>query len=368
MLSRPAVEQASVVPFVARIAVLVAAGCFLPALPATAEDDVPPTAICPNPELSLSGVISVPDGPSAGAEYVVCMPAPEAWIGDLVIFVHGIVDPWEGPGKIESILGQLDTNGLIIPATTNELGYAFAVLSRSDLGLSDAQLAKAELIELVAAFAEEVDASPVFPEFEGLVYLVGPSLGGLLTTLLVEETAEVFDGGLAACGPIGSLRRQVNYWGDLLVVFDYFFPQFELINPPSEVPPAQADVALVRENILDVWGEGDGGLGGAVRAALEASPETTQDIATVVRVATDPTGNESVAETVFEVLEAAVLITNDGIATLGGNPFGNERRVVSAPMTILRSISGSSAMRPTPMRSQPSRLSTRPRARSARRS
>jgi hypothetical protein len=76
MLSRPAVEQASVVPFVARIAVLVAAGCFLPALPATAEDDVPPTAICPNPELSLSGVISVPDGPSAGAEYVVCMPAP----------------------------------------------------------------------------------------------------------------------------------------------------------------------------------------------------------------------------------------------------------------------------------------------------
>jgi hypothetical protein len=44
-------------------------------------------------------------------------------------------------------------------------------------------------------------------------------------------------------------------------------------------------------------------------------------------VATDRTGNESVAETVFQVLEAAVLITNDGIATLGGNPFGNERRV-----------------------------------------
>jgi hypothetical protein len=172
-----------------------------------------------------------------------------------------------------------------------------------------------------------VDASPVFPEFEGLVYLVGPSLGGLLTTLLVEETAEVFDGGLATCGPIGSFRRQVNYWGDLLVVFDYFFPQFELLNPPSEVPPTQADVALVREDILGVWGEGDGGLGGAVRAALEASPETAQDIATVVRVATDRTGNESVAETVFQVLEAAVLITNDGIATLGGNPFGNERRV-----------------------------------------
>jgi hypothetical protein len=83
MVLRPAFEQASVVLFVARLALLIAAGCVLPALPAAAEDDAPPNAICSNPELSLSGVISVPDGPPAGAEYVVCMPAPEDWIGDL---------------------------------------------------------------------------------------------------------------------------------------------------------------------------------------------------------------------------------------------------------------------------------------------
>ena len=368
---QPVLEQASGAPFVARLALLVAAGCFLPGLIAAAEDDVPPTAICPNTEVSFSGVITVPDGPPAGAEYVVCMPAPDAWIGDVVIFVHGIVDPREGPGEIESILGQLDTNGLIIPATITELGYAFAVLSRSDLGLSDAQLANSELIELVAAFAEGVNASSVFPEFEGLVYLVGPSLGSLFTTLLVEERADVFDGGLAACGPIGSFRRQVNYWGDVLVVFDYFFPQFELLNPPSEVPPTQAEVAVLREDILDVWGESDEGLGGAIRAALEASPETAQDIASVVKVTTDPTGDKSVADTVFESLRSSKLPCSS--PTTGSRPSGATRLAItaafiSAPMTILRSISGSSATRPTRTRSRPSRPSMRRRARSTRRS
>jgi hypothetical protein len=44
MALRPAFEQTSVMPFFTRLAVLVAAGCFLPALNAAAEDEVPPTA------------------------------------------------------------------------------------------------------------------------------------------------------------------------------------------------------------------------------------------------------------------------------------------------------------------------------------
>ena len=31
-------------------------------------------------------------------------------------------------------------------------------------------------------------------------------------------------GGLIACAPIGRIQRQVTFWGNLLVVFDYFFP------------------------------------------------------------------------------------------------------------------------------------------------
>jgi len=70
--------------------------------------------------------------------------------------------------------------------------------------------------------ADVVDLVNIFNAIKGpvqKVYLVGASEGGLITTLGVERHPDVFSGGLAVCGPIGSFPLQVNYIGDFRVVF-----------------------------------------------------------------------------------------------------------------------------------------------------
>src|SRR5690606_15644346 len=56
------------------------------------------------------------------------------------------------------------------------------------------------------------------------VILTGASEGGAVTALGVERRPDVFDGGLALCGPYGNFQRQVDYFTDFRAVFDVFFP------------------------------------------------------------------------------------------------------------------------------------------------
>ena len=48
----------------------------------------------------------------------------------------------------------------------------------------------------------------------------------------------MFSSALAACGPIGSFRQQINYLGDFRALFDYFFPGVVLPGSPVSMPPA----------------------------------------------------------------------------------------------------------------------------------
>ncbi len=73
------------------------------------------------------------------------------------------------------------------------------------------------------------------------VYLVGASEGGLVTTLAVEQAPNVFSGGLATCGPVGDFRRQIDYWGDFRVLFDYFFPGLDPGRRVTHVPPVSQE-------------------------------------------------------------------------------------------------------------------------------
>ena len=38
------------------------------------------------------------------------------------------------------------------------------------------------------------------------------------------ENDPSYSGGVAVCGPVGSFHKQVDYFGDVRVLFDYFFP------------------------------------------------------------------------------------------------------------------------------------------------
>lgn len=48
----------------------------------------------------------------------------------------------------------------------------------------------------------------------GKVLLVGPSEGGLITVLTIEQNPDIFDGALATCCPIGDFYGQLQYYGN----------------------------------------------------------------------------------------------------------------------------------------------------------
>lgn len=268
-----------------------------------------PTDICPNPFGAFSGTIPADD--PDGAEYVICMPL--IWGGDMVLYAHGTVRAGREPGRIAEIVDEIDLGAFRQPDFFNLLGIGYAVVSRADTGWSRIGPAKRELRQLRRAVEDRVGEADAY-------YLVGASQGGLFATHLVEDRPDFFAGGLIACAPIGRIQRQVNYWGNLLVVFDYFFPGFGILR--------NLEVPRVPRRVRDNW-EGPGGVEQQIRAALRADARATRQIVDVVNVPVDPSGGVPISESVLESLESAVFITNDAIATLGGNPFDNASRAYS---------------------------------------
>ena len=245
-----------------------------------------------------------PDGQQAsGAVYRICMPPEGAWNGDLVIYAHGYVAYNEPIAIPEDQLTLPD--GTSLPDLVTGMGYAFATTSYSVNGLAVKE-GIADLVDLVNIFSTS-HGGPAH------VYLVGPSEGGLITALAVEQYPGLFDGGLSACGPVGDFRRQINYWGDVRVLFDYFFPGV-LPGSPIAIP----------QEVIDNW---ETVYAPRVEAALRADPLSTAQIISVARVPVDPRDPETAIASLMGVLWYNVFATNDGRVKLGGQPFDNHNRV-----------------------------------------
>lgn len=238
---------------------------------------------------------------ASGAIYRICVPP--LWNGDLVVYAHGYVDPQAEIGIPEDQLRLPD--GTYLPDLVNELTFAFATTSYHKNGLA-IQEGLADVVDLVSIFKAK------YPQTR-YVYLVGASEGGLVTTLGIEKHADVFDGGLATCGPIGNFRSQVNYLGDFRVLFDYFFPgvlPFSPVNIPSQVI-ADWEAVYVP----------------AVQQVILSDPEAAKQLLLVARAPFDPADPATVMETVLGLLWYNIFATNDTITTLGGQPFDNATRI-----------------------------------------
>jgi hypothetical protein len=242
---------------------------------------------------------------ASGAFYFICIP-PVGWNGDLVVFAHGYVSPTIPPGGYPFDQLALPDGGPSLIEIVNGLGYAFAASGYSKNGLAVQQ-----------GLQDTVDLVQIFKDMPGLedpnfIYLAGASEGGLITTLGIERFAGLFDGGLATCGPLGDFRRQVNYWGDFRVVFDYFFPG---ILPPSPV--------AIPDELMANW---ETVYAPRVAAAIAGNPGRTAQLLSVTHAPIDVGDPASIQETVLGLLWYSVFATNDGIATLGGQPFDNSRK------------------------------------------
>ena len=191
---------------------------------------------------STCGADAVQD---SGSIYRIYMPAPEAPSNRLVIWAHGFQDAGTPVSIPEDQLGFDDVS---LPQLFNDLGFGFATNSYSKTGLAVRQRME-DILDLVAISAREQGV----PE---RVYLVGASEGGIITTLLVEGHPEVFDAGVAACGPIGDFSYQLRHFGDARATFQCFFPELipgDPFAPPDEIVSSWREYfeAIVRPALRD---------------------------------------------------------------------------------------------------------------------
>lgn len=254
---------------------------------------------------ALAESVCDPDGfQASGSIYRICMPPPERYNGNLVIWAHGFQDAVE-PVQIPE--DQLCFDGFCIPDVINDLGFGFATNSYSKTGLAVRQ-GMDDILDLVNIFAAEKGAP-------AKVYLTGASEGGLITTLLLERHPDVFAGGVAACGPVGDFPFQINYFGNSRVTFEFFFPGL-IPGDPFHPDPA----------LIEVWGD----YYNLVVEPVVFGPANRGRLDQWVAVARLPFDADNylatVRESVRDVLRYSVVNLNDATETLGGFPFGNRNR------------------------------------------
>jgi pimeloyl-ACP methyl ester carboxylesterase len=238
------------------------------------------------------------------------MPENRSWNGDLVIYAHGYV-AFNEPIHIPDLTLP---DGTSIPDLVNALGYAFATTSYSTNGLAVREGIE-DVRDLIGLFTSAIGD----PD---MVYLVGASEGGLVATLAVEGFPSDFQGGLALCGPIGDFRRQVDYWGDFRVIWDVFFP--------GVIPGSAIDIP---PQVIEQW---DTLYEPEVSEAIAQKKAATAQLIHVTGASIDPKDPATVDDTVTGLLWYNVFATNDGVAKLGGQPFGNASRVYTGSRDDLR--------------------------------
>ena len=146
----------------------------------------------------------------SGALSLICFP--DSWNGTLVVYAHGYVQP-----SAPVALPDDEVGGVSISDAVTGFGYAYATTSYRDNGLVVLPAIE-DVAQLVEAVRARVKPDPT------RTLLVGFSEGGLVAALTLERHPELIDGALAACGPIGDFTRQIDYFGDARVLFDYYFP------------------------------------------------------------------------------------------------------------------------------------------------
>jgi hypothetical protein len=252
-----------------------------------------------------------PDTPQPnGAIYRFCLPP--GWVpgGGLVIYAHGYVFFNEPLGIPEDQLCFGEPGDMTcVNEVVNDFGLAFGVTSYPTNGLAVLP-AIDDVVNMVDVFSTTYGAP-------GLTLLTGVSEGGLVTTLATERHPETFDGGLAACGPIGDWVEQINYFGDFRVLFDYYFPGI--------IP---TEVVTIPQWLIDDW-TNNNYFGNVVEPLIfdPGSAFSLTELLATSQVPHLPGVTQTISTAVEDVLAYNVLATNESMEKLGGNPFDNTTRV-----------------------------------------
>ena len=260
----------------------------------------------------------VPGVQTSGSLYVICKAPGSNRNGSLVIWAHGFQDAGTDIGIPVNQLTFGDN--VIIPQIVTSLGFDFATNSYSKTGLAVLQ-GSADILELVTIYTRDIGT----PEN---VYLVGASEGGIITALLVEKHPEVFQAGLALCGPVGDFPFQINYFGDARVTFQYFFPWLlpKLSCDEDQTPVRNWCNLVPGGDSTENWSECFEEI--VKPELLDPSNRSRLDQwVRVAKLAHDPDNYlETVEKSAKDVLRYSMLNIEDAAETLGGFPFDNRRK------------------------------------------
>ena len=234
-----------------------------------------------------------------GALYQICFPGN--WNGDLVLYAHGHV-----PAHQPLALPDDQVGGQSLAALVNGLGYAYASTSYRRNGLLGPEGVE-DMVELEATVRRLYRPDP------GRSVLVGVSEGGMVAGLAAERHPDLFDGALSVCGPVGSLRGQLDYFVDFRVVFDYLFPG---------VIPGTA-VEIPAEVVAD-W---EGRYAPAVVLALVTRPTAARELIRITGAPVERDDVVAIAVTAVGILWYNIVGTANARQRLGGQPFDNSTRV-----------------------------------------
>lgn len=248
-----------------------------------------------------------------GSNSLVCYPGPGK---DWIVFAHGYV-PMGAPTGSAWLQLVLPNSTTTIPELVLGLGYGFAASAYNKDGLAIEE-GITDTIHLAQYLITALGANRV--------YLVGASEGALITTLILEDNgvfmAELdnpFTGGVAVCGPIGDFRKQLNYFGDFRVLFDYFFPTIlpgDAINVPSE---------LTIDWLQGLLDPSASYYQSTVIAAVSdpTNAKKVKELMKTSKAAFDPEDKSTILTTTLDVLRYDVVGMQDAINVIGLQPFSN---------------------------------------------
>jgi pimeloyl-ACP methyl ester carboxylesterase len=280
------------------------------ALPACADHD--PTAIDSGARaFATSGIGAGPaqlTGELAGTQYSLHVPA--GWNGDLVVYAHGFIDP-AMPIALPTADGfTAIRDGLL------ERGVAVAYSSFGENGFAVKDGAQATH-QLTGIFTAQFGTP-------ARVFLVGHSLGALISLDLAERFPAQYAGALAICGPLAGTRATLDYIGNTRAVFDFFYP--------GVVPGTVLDLPPVNLNTQVV---------GPVIAAISASPTPAMMIAQLAQTPVPFASGPELVESFVRVIGYNFRGLGDMLArTHGRSPFDNTLTTYSGalPPTSLAAI------------------------------
>lgn len=227
---------------------------------------------------------------------LICLPAN--WNGVLFVYAHGYEAPYE-PLALPSV----QTGDFNLAEALMADGFAFVTSSYHKNGWAVEQ-AGDDLNKLVAYFN---NIAPI-PALK--VIVLGGSEGGLITTMLIEKYPEIYDGGIALCGPLGGANLEIQYLGDFRAVFDYFFPWIFDFGIVDDIP----DDVYIYEDYYAAQ----------IAYAFQKFPGRVEQLFNVTNVPRDLGGDPLVdLDAALSLLGYAVMGFNDLEEVARGYPYSN---------------------------------------------